>query len=243
MRLSSLVAVLLFPAVLLAQHSSAGSSSGGSSASSSSSGSSHSSSGGSSSASSSSSSHSSGSHSSAASASRSSSARSEAGHPIESNTRMQSSNSAKSSKNPKPEHGRFFAFLRHPFRKTTPKLDEADLRHRPCPPGKSAGKNGVCVANATSASNQCPSGAAGAACTDTGSNRDVCATVRSQAATAVAELRSINAEMQTACSGNPAGQDCGGIRQRHDGAMERYRVLLNGADAKCRGALLDPSAL
>jgi hypothetical protein len=246
MRLSSLlVAVfLLVPPVLWAQHSSAGaSSSGSSSTSSSSSVSSHSSSGGSSSASSSSSSHSSGSHSSGASASRGSSARSTAGRPIENGTKAPGSSAAKSSKNPEPEHGRFYAFLRHPFRKPVPKLDEADLRHRPCPPGKSGGKNGGCVANTTSASNQCPSGEAGASCADTGSNRDVCATVHSQATTAVAELRSINAEMQTACSGNAAGQDCGGLRQRHDAAVERYRALLNGADPKCRGTLLDPSAL
>ncbi len=273
MQLSGVVVALLLlvPPQLLAQHSSGsgsssgGSSSGGSSNSSSSSGSSHGSSsggssGGSGSGGASSSAHSGGAsasssnHSTGGSASRSNSGAASATHgsstqqstrrPLDNNVRVQAREVAEPSPNKRPEHRGFFAFLRHPLHKA-PKPGGADLRHRKCPAGQSLGKNGACVANNTSdASNQCSANAYGSLCTNSEADRDVCASVRGQAAAAAAaELRSIRAQMQPACSVNPSGEDCSGMRQRHEAALERYRTVHSGAPAICRASLADPSSL
>jgi len=264
--------LLLVPPQLLAQHSSGsgsssgGSSSGGSSNSSSSSGSSHGSSsggssGGSGSGSASSSAHSGGAsasssnHSTGGSASRSNSSAASATHgsstqqatrrPLDSNARVQGHEVAEPSPNKQTEHRGFFAFLRHPLHKA-PKPGGADLRHknRKCPAGQSGGKNGACVANNTSdASNQCSGNAYGSLCTNTEADMDACASVRGQAAATAAELRSIRAQMQPACSVDPSGEDCSGIRQRHEAALERYRTMHSGAPAICRASLADPSSL
>src|SRR6266851_30349 len=254
MQLSGVVVALLLlvPPQLLAQHSSGsgsssgGSSSGGSSNSSSSSGSSHGSSSGGSSGGSGSGGASSSAHSSGASASAThvSSTQQSTRRPLDNNVRVQAREVAEPSPNKRPEHRGFFAFLRHPLHKA-PKPGGADLRHRKCPAGQSLGKNGACVANNTSdASNQCSANAYGSLCTNSEADRDVCASVRGQAAAAAAaELRSIRAQMQPACSVNPSGEDCSGMRQRHEAALERYRTVHSGAPAICRASLADPSSL
>jgi len=270
MRLSSLVVavLLLVSPLMFAQHSSAGgsssggSSSGGSSGGSSSSGGSHSgSAGGSSSGSYSSGGRSAGSstssisHSSGGAAPRSSStgsaaarsnvqpSRSGGGNAIREpkNMHAQAHNPAEASKNAPPEHRKLFAFLRHPFRRHAPKTAEADLR-RPCPPGQSPSKNRGCVVNGTTnTSNLCAGALAnGVSCFG---NTDMCASIRGQAAMAAAELRSINAEVQTACSGDPSGEECGSVKRRHEAAIARYRMLVSGAPANCRGMLVDPLSL
>jgi len=247
MRLSSLVVavLLLVPPVLFAQHSSGG---GSSSSGSSSGGSSHSSSSSGSSSASHSSSHSSGGSASHSSSRSSGTSRDRVQHSRSGavdairgpkDTHEQGHKTAEPGKNPRPEHRRFFAFLRHRSRKPAP--DEAQLRRRVCPPGQSAGKNGKCVGTTTNTSNLCEGGYAnGLSCFAT---TDACASIRGQAATAAAELRSINTEMQNACSGDPSGQQCSSIKQRHEAALARYRTLLNGAPANCRGTLVDPLSL
>jgi len=158
------------------------------------------------------------------------------------NTRAQNHKAEEPGKSPQTEHRKFFAFLRHPFGKHAPKTAEADLAGRACPTGQSVGKNGKCVGNGTNdnTSNLCVPGAAGSACSAT---KDTCASIRGQEATASAELRSINAEMRTVCSGNPSGEECSSAGQRHEGAVARYRALQGGAPANCRGTFVDPLSL
>jgi len=252
MRLSSLVvALLLVSPVLFAQHSS---SSSGSSSSSSSSHSSSSS--GSSSASHTSSTHSSGgstpssNHSSGGSVSRSSSTGSAASR---SNTRpirepnktvKQDHGTAEPREKSPRERKGVFAFLHHRHRKpaptVVPPLVEAEHRRRGCPPGQSAGKNGVCVANPTNASLQCPPNEPGGRC----NIADQCTSFRGQLDAAAAELRSINAEMRNVdCSGTAPGQECGFLSQRREASIAHYRAIQSGIPVNCRAALPDPLSL
>ena len=274
------VAVLLLVSpVLFAQHSSGGGSSSGGSSSSSSSSSHSSSSSGSSSSSHASSTHSSGSstssssHSSAGSVSRSSSTGSAASRSNVHSARSGGADAIREpnktskegrdivghGKKPQPEHKGIFAFLHHRHRKPTPKEVtqpvEANRRHRVCPPGQSAGKNGVCVANPTNASTQCAPNSYDGSCTTNvdppnsygGSwpnNVAQCASFRGQLDAVAAELRSIKAEMQTSgCSGTSPGQDCGFLSQRREAAATRYRAIQSGIPANCPGTLLDPLSL
>ena len=266
MRLSSLVVavVLLVSPVLVAQHSSGGGSSSGGSSGSSSSGASHGgSSGGSGSVSHASSGHSSGgstssgSHGSGGSVSRSSSkgtttsssaqpSRSGRAEPIRGpkRTGVQDHITAKPSKSPQREHRGIFAFLRHRKHEPKPYVPpaEVNLRRPVCPPGHSPGKNGGCIANATTnVSTPCPANGHGVSCTN---NADRCASVRAQLDAAAAELRSIRAEMQnTGCSGMSPAQECSFLAQRRDAAVARYRALQSGAGPNCAGTLLDPLSL
>jgi hypothetical protein len=80
----------------------------------------------------------------------------------------------------------------------------------------------------------------GAACAST---TDDCAMFSSRAATLANELRGIKGEMQMACSNDPSAQQCGELTLSHDGAISRYRMLLNEAPATCRSLLPDPSSL
>ena len=258
MRLSSLIAVLLLvPAVLLAQRSSGGGSSSGSSSSSSSSSSQSSSSSGSSS----SSAHSSGGSSSSSNqssggwVSRGSSSGSEASrsnaNPSRSGgadairepnkTDKEIRDTAEHSEKPQPEHKGVFTFLHHRHQKPTLKdvadPAEADRRPRACPPGQSAGKNGVCVANPTNASTQCTPNAYGSLCAN---KVDQCASYRGPLEIASGELRSISLSLRNAAS---AGQECGFLRQKRDAAIARYRAIQSGIPADCAGALPDPSSL
>jgi len=165
-------------------------------------------------------------------------------------------------KTTQPEKKGFLSFLRHPFHKPEPKHKPKpkpepepipvvpDLRavckHKPCavcPPGQSAGKNGTCVTpSPTLASARCRAGMVwdGAACAST---TDDCAMFSSRAATLANELRGIKGEMQMACSNDPSARQCGELTLSHDGAISRYRMLLNEAPATCRSLLPDLSSL
>jgi hypothetical protein len=119
---------------------------------------------------------------------------------------------------------------------------EAELRRPVCPPGHSADKKGVCIADTTitNVSSQCPPNGNGVSCTN---NSDRCASVRGQLDAAAAELRSIRAEMQNAgCSVAFPGQGCDSLAQRREAAMAQYRALQQ-AGPNCAGTLLDPLSL
>jgi hypothetical protein len=149
-----------------------------------------------------------------------------------------------------------------------PRPAEPDLRvickREPCvvcPPGRSAGRNGGCPTSTVQpyiASTQCPpnefwNGGAcaarphcqpgefwdGASCVNTAQ----CATFSSRADLLTAEARGINADVQAACSKDPSGQECARFTQNHDGAVQRYRMLLNEAPVRCRTLLPDPLSL
>jgi hypothetical protein len=147
-----------------------------------------------------------------------------------------------------------------------PALVESDLR-RPackgkvcgCPPGEVQGKNGGCVAAPTNNSGGCAAGQSrnGGACSasahqcspDTYWNgascvaRQECATINSRAASLANEVRAARAQMQSACSNNSSAPECSGVKQNFDGAVERYRTLMNGTPANCRSLVPDPLSL
>jgi hypothetical protein len=147
----------------------------------------------------------------------------------------------------------------------TATLVESDLR-RPickgkacaCPPGEVQGKNGGCVAAPTNNS-ACVAGQSGnnGACAasahqcspDTYWNgascvghQAGCATINARAASLANEVRAARTQMQSACTNNSA-QDCSGLKQNYDGAVERYRMLMNEAPANCRSLVPDPLSL
>jgi hypothetical protein len=150
-----------------------------------------------------------------------------------------------------------------------PKPAEADLRRRvckdgpcaECPPGGSKGKNGTCVATAApadTASTLCPPNESwnGSSCIATAQcrpgeswngvecvNPSQCATFGARADLLTAEARGISADMQAACLKDPQGQECISLTQSHDGAVQRYRMLLNEAPVSCRTMLPDPLSL
>jgi hypothetical protein len=155
-----------------------------------------------------------------------------------------------------------------PCEKIPPKKPlESDLR-RPvcqgkvcaCPPGEAAGKNGQCVAAPPNGSDACPAGQSwnGGACiasvmqcppaeywngTACVTRLAECATIDAQGAALANEVRAAKAQMQSACSENPSGQECGDFKQNYEVTVERYRILVGGASASCRAMLLDPLAL
>src|SRR5579864_1425019 len=130
-----------------------------------------------------------------------------------------------------------------------------------CPPGQSAGKNGKCAAPppptniastgcqppeswngvARVASTRCRPGAYwnGAMCTNTAE----CAAFSGRAAILANELRGMRAQMQSACSNNSSGQECVDLTNGYEGALQRYRMLLNEAPLTCRTSLPDPASL
>lgn len=138
---------------------------------------------------------------------------------------------------------------------------ESDLR-RPvckgkacgCPPGELQGKNGGCVAAPTNNSacavgqvcaastHQCSADAYwnGTSCV---ARQGDCATINSRAASLANEVRGARAQMQRACSNNSSEQDCSGLKQNYDGAVDRYRMLMNEAPTNCRSLLSDPLSL
>jgi hypothetical protein len=147
-----------------------------------------------------------------------------------------------------------------------PAPGEADLRRRvcangpcACPPGQSAGKNGSCgpTAAVNTASTcqpnetwnggactvvkQCQSGESwnGVECV----NFAQCASYSSRAEMLAVEARGIRNQSDAACSQDPLAQDCMRLRQSHEGAVQRYRMLLNEAPLSCRTTLPDPSSL
>jgi hypothetical protein len=124
---------------------------------------------------------------------------------------------------------------------------ESDLRRRVClsgecgcAPGQVAGKGGCVAPAAETRAQQCQIGATwnGASCVQ--STRE-CSGITAQAAALAAELRSIKAQTQAACTNDPYGPECNDAKQRLEEARMRYRMLLNGAPAECRSTLADPS--
>lgn len=75
------------------------------------------------------------------------------------------------------------------------------------------------------------------------SNGQGCATYDSRAAAISSELRGIRSEMDRACLQDPNGQRCRELTLQHDGALLRYRGLLNEAPTSCRGMMPDPLSL
>ena len=151
-------------------------------------------------------------------------------------------------------------------REPEPTPGEADLRrrvceHEPCacPPGQSAGKNGSCGpaapvntaqtcqpnetwnGSACTLVNRCQAGESwdGAECV----NLSQCASYSSRAELQATEARGLRNQMEAACSQDPTGQDCVRLRQSHEGAVQRYRMLMNEAPLRCRTALPDPISL
>jgi hypothetical protein len=149
-----------------------------------------------------------------------------------------------------------------------PKPAEADLRRRrickdgpcgECPPGKAAGKNGSCVTttSAVEAASNCQPNESwnGAACAPIrncqpgevwdGANcrMDACSSIYARAAALGDEVRSARTQMQDECQGNPSGQQCDDLKLSYDGAVSRYRVLINEAPPACRALLRDPLTL
>jgi len=149
-----------------------------------------------------------------------------------------------------------------------PEPTDGDLRRRicpngtcgECPPGQSAGKNGTCMAapavaktvsscqpneswngNACAPMNRCQAGESwnGVECV----NPTLCASFSSRAEMLAVEARGIRSDMERACSLNSQGQDCMRLTQNHDGAVQRYRMLLTEAPVSCRATLPDPISL
>jgi len=149
-----------------------------------------------------------------------------------------------------------------------PNPGEADLRRRicpngscvQCPPGHSAGKNGNCVTtpapattayncqpneywngSSCAATNRCRAGESwnGAECVSPGQ----CAMFSSRGDLLAVEARSIRRDMEVACSNDPYGQECMRLTQSHDGAVQRYEMLMNEAPVNCRTMLSDPLSL
>jgi hypothetical protein len=149
-----------------------------------------------------------------------------------------------------------------------PEPTDGDLRRRictngkceECPPGQSPGKNGACSAapavaktvsscqpneswngSACAPMNRCQAGETwnGVECV----NPTLCASFSSRAEMLAVEARGIRNEMERACSLNSQSQDCIRLTQNHDGAVQRYRMLLTEAPVSCRTTLPDPISL
>jgi hypothetical protein len=144
---------------------------------------------------------------------------------------------------------------------------ESELRHPvckgkacQCPPGETAGKNGGCVATPTNNPAACPAGEYqnGGVCTASTQqcqpneywngtacavHQTQCAGIDARAAALANEVRAAKMQMQNACSRNSSELDCGSLKLNYDGAVERYRMLLNEAPANCRGTIADPLSL
>jgi hypothetical protein len=147
-----------------------------------------------------------------------------------------------------------------------PVFAESDLR-RPicrgkacqCPSGETPGKNGGCVV-APTINGPCAAGQSsiGGACvaashqcqanehwngTSCVLRQADCATIEARAASLTNEVRGAKTQMQNGCSNSSVEQDCSALKQNYDGAVERYRMLLNEAAPNCRSMLVDPLSL
>jgi hypothetical protein len=128
-----------------------------------------------------------------------------------------------------------------------------------CPPGEVQGKNGGCVAAPTNNSG-CSAGQSrnGGACSSSAhqcspdtywnggscvARQADCAAINSRSASLANEVRAAKVQMQNACSNNSSAQECSGQKQNYDGAVERYRMLMNEASANCRTLVPDPLSL
>jgi hypothetical protein len=143
---------------------------------------------------------------------------------------------------------------------------ESDLRRHlcvngncGCPAGQTAGKNGCVSAAVTSPANQCQPGESwnGGACLPSGqclaggywngvscvASSAGCASFIGSGAILASELRSLKAQIQSACSQNPSGQECNDLKARQSGAVLRYQMLLTEAGPTCWTTLPDPLSL
>jgi hypothetical protein len=143
----------------------------------------------------------------------------------------------------------------------TATLVESDLRSPvckgkacACPPGEVQGKSGGCVAapanNSVCGVGQVCAASAHQCSSDTSWNgtscvprQADCATTNARAASIASEVRAAKARMQSACSSNSTAPECSGVKQNYDGAVERYRMLMNEAPANCRSLVPDPLSL
>lgn len=129
-----------------------------------------------------------------------------------------------------------------------------------CPPGEAAGKNGACVAAPVNNIGVCGAGEYwnGGACLSSAGQCSAneywngascmapqaqCGTLDARAAMLASEVRGARAQMQSACANNSSAMDCSNLKVNYDGAIERYRMLLNEAPANCRALLPDPLSL
>jgi hypothetical protein len=152
----------------------------------------------------------------------------------------------------------------HHFRKRKPR-EKAEIK-RPvpcwkgpcavCPPGEF--RNGKRMCGPVIAANRCAPGqfGNGSACAlsvtcqpgtfwDGGfcTAANDCAFYNSRAGVLANELRGIRSDQEGACSRDPGGQQCSELTTQHDGALSRYRGLLNESPATCRVMLPDPASL
>ena len=167
--------------------------------------------------------------------------------------------------NAPPEKKSFFSRLRHPFKPKPVKTAEfkrpPPCRKEPCavcPPGESRNGKGACMAPVV-AITQCQPGQTwnGGACIANATcqpgtfwngvsctvNASECVSYDSRAALLANELRGIRDEMDRVCTQDPMGQRCRELTLQHDGALLRYRMLLNEAPVRCRVTLPDPLSL
>jgi hypothetical protein len=125
-----------------------------------------------------------------------------------------------------------------------------------CPPGEFRNGKGMC--GSVIAANQCAPGqfGNGSACVVSATCQPGtfwdggfctaatdCAFYNSRAGVLANELRGIKSDQEGACSQDPGGQQCGELTTQHNGALSRYRVLLNESPATCRVLLPDPASL
>jgi hypothetical protein len=168
----------------------------------------------------------------------------------------------------KPEKRNIFLFWKHPRNQKDAKLSVKPDPARPprrckkgedcgvCPPGYSGNKKSGCTApapvyascepgqlhNGVNCDGRCSAGEYwnGVTCS---TRRDNCESYTSRGFLIANELRGIRARMQTACSANPSAQDCLDLKQSHEEALLRYRMLLTSAPTSCRAGLPDPLSL
>jgi hypothetical protein len=160
-----------------------------------------------------------------------------------------------------------------PCKEPEPKATESDLRRPickdrdcgKCPAGESAGKSGACVSTMpadtaanTAASHACQANETwnGAACTPNiqcgageiwdgirCASSAQCTSIDSRAAGLASEIRGARANMEGECRNDPSSQRCSDLKTNYDGAVQRYRILMNEAPVHCRTTLLDPLSL
>jgi hypothetical protein len=143
----------------------------------------------------------------------------------------------------------------------TATLVESDLR-RPvckgkacaCPPGEVQEKNGGCI-SAPANNSACAAGqVCGVSAHQCSANtywngtscvvrQADCATINARAASLANEVRAAKTQIESACSNNSPAPECSSVKQNYDGAVERYRMLMNEAPGNCRSLALDPLSL
>jgi hypothetical protein len=149
---------------------------------------------------------------------------------------------------------------------TKPAPPESDLRRHiclngtcGCPAGQTASKTGCVSTAVTSPTNQCQPGEywSGGACLPSSQCRAGeywnglnctaasanCVTFIGRGAMLASELRSLKAQIQSACSQSPPAQECNDLKLRQMGAVQRYQMLMSEAGPTCWAALPDALSL